>query len=77
MKCIINGNRVGDDYYNPGLTQYNITHMYQTYDVTRLLNKGENAIGAMLGEGWWSGLSELSEISGTISATGSHFLQNS
>ena len=52
----VNGKRVGDDYYNPGLTQYNISHMYQTYDVTGMIRAGENAIGAMLGEGWWSGL---------------------
>lgn len=52
----LNGNRVGDDYFNPGLTQYNKTHMYQTYDVTSMIIPGEgNALGAMLGEGWWSG----------------------
>lgn len=52
----LNGKRVGNDYYNPGLTQYNKTHLYQTYDVTGMVSKGKNAIGAMLGEGWWSGL---------------------
>jgi alpha-L-rhamnosidase len=52
----LNGKRVGDDYYNPGLTQYNKTHLYQTYDVTGMVSKGPNAIGAMLGEGWWSGM---------------------
>jgi alpha-L-rhamnosidase len=52
----LNGKRVGNDYYNPGLTQYNITHLYQTYDVTTMVTNGQNAIGAMLGEGWWSGL---------------------
>jgi alpha-L-rhamnosidase len=52
----LNGQRVGEDYLNPGLTQYNRTHMYQSYDVTTLLRAGDtNAIGAMLGEGWWSG----------------------
>jgi len=52
----INGKRIGSDYFNPGLTQYNTTHMYQTYDVTQLLNKnGTNALGAWLSEGWWSG----------------------
>lgn len=61
-EVFINGNRVGDDYYNPGLTQYNITHMYQTYDVTGLVIKGDNAIGAMLGEGWWSGLLSFGNI---------------
>lgn len=52
----LNGSRVGDDYYNPGLTQYNVTHLYQTYDVTSMIRPGDNALGAMLGEGWWSGL---------------------
>ncbi|MFO7668609.1 MAG: alpha-L-rhamnosidase N-terminal domain-containing protein, partial [Bacteroidales bacterium] len=52
----INGHRVGNDHYNPGLTQYNKTHMYQTYDVTDLIRSGRNAVGAMLAEGWWSGL---------------------
>ncbi|HEY5561408.1 MAG TPA: family 78 glycoside hydrolase catalytic domain [Clostridiaceae bacterium] len=52
----INGIRVGEDYFNPGSTQYNKTQMYQTYDVTAMLKaKGNNAIGAWLGEGWWSG----------------------
>jgi alpha-L-rhamnosidase len=54
-EVFLNGQRVGDDYYNPGLTQYNVTHLYQTYDVTSLVRPGANAIGAMLGEGWWSG----------------------
>ena len=58
----MNGKRVGDDYYNPGLTQYNITHMYQTYDVTGMIINGENAIGAMLGEGWWSGFLSFGSI---------------
>ncbi|HEX9957744.1 MAG TPA: alpha-L-rhamnosidase N-terminal domain-containing protein, partial [Fibrella sp.] len=30
----LNGNRVSNDYFNPGLTQYNKHHMYQTYDIT-------------------------------------------
>lgn len=58
----LNGKRVGDDYYNPGLSQYNITHFYQTYDVTNMVKPGENAIGAMLSEGWWSGLLSFGTI---------------
>lgn len=54
----LNGERVGEDYFNPGLTQYNKTQMYQTYNVTDQLKSGKtNAFGAMLGEGWWSGAS--------------------
>ncbi len=51
----INGERLGDDFFNPGKTQYNKTQMYQTFDVTGLVVSGKNALGAMLAEGWWSG----------------------
>ncbi len=51
----INGKRVGNDFLNPGITQYNKTQFYQTYDVTSDLKQGSNAMGAMLSEGWWSG----------------------
>ncbi len=61
-EVFLNGKRVGDDYYNPGLTQYNVTHMYQTYDVTGMIKAGDNAMGAMLGEGWWSGLLSFGNI---------------
>ena len=51
----LNGKKIGNDYFNPGLTQYNKIHLYQTYDVTQSIQKGNNAFGAILGEGWWSG----------------------
>jgi alpha-L-rhamnosidase len=52
----LNGNRVSNDYFNPGLTQYNKHHMYQTYDITASVKSGQkNAVGAWLSEGWWSG----------------------
>lgn len=52
----INGKRVGNDYFNPGLTQYNKNHMYQTYDVTASINPNTpNVLGAWMSEGWWSG----------------------
>ena len=52
----INGKRVSEEYFNPGLTQYNKHHQYQTFDITNSLIAGkENAIGAWLSEGWWSG----------------------
>jgi alpha-L-rhamnosidase len=54
-KMFMNGKQVEHDYFNPGLTQYNKTHVYQTYDVTNYVLPGKNAIGAILGEGWWSG----------------------
>jgi len=51
----VNGQLVSKDYFNPGLTQYNKTQLYQTFDVTSLLQSGTNVMGAQLGEGWWSG----------------------
>ena len=51
----INGKRVGDAYLTPGWTSYNKRLQYQAYDVTGLLNKGANAIGVMLGNGWYRG----------------------
>ena len=51
----LNGRRVGDQLFTPGWTSYHRRLQYQTYDVTALLRPGENAIGAMLGDGWYRG----------------------
>ena len=51
----LNGKKVGDEWFAPGLSQYNKTHFYQTYDVTEAVRGGANALGAYLAEGWWSG----------------------
>jgi alpha-L-rhamnosidase len=54
-EACINGKRVGDAYLTPGWTSYNKRLQYQTYDVTDLLNQGNNAVGVMLGNGWYRG----------------------
>jgi len=52
----INGKQVGeDDWFNPGNSEYREEVNYQTYDVTDMVKKGKNAIGAQLAEGWVSG----------------------
>ncbi|MDE3252191.1 MAG: family 78 glycoside hydrolase catalytic domain [Bacteroidota bacterium] len=51
----INGQRIGDAYFTPGWTAYQKRLQYQVYDVTSLLTKGNNAIGVMLGSGWYRG----------------------
>ncbi|WP_051705085.1 family 78 glycoside hydrolase catalytic domain [Streptomyces sp. NRRL S-455] len=51
----INGRRVGDQVLAPGWTDYHKRIQSQTYDVTRLLADGDNAIGASLADGWWAG----------------------
>ncbi len=51
----INGKRVGEDYFTPGWTDYSTRVYYQTYEVTDLMKKGGNAIGAILADGWYAG----------------------
>ena len=51
----INGRLVGDQLFTPGWTAYDERLQYQTYDVTPLLEKGTNALGVTLGDGWWRG----------------------
>lgn len=52
----INGKRVGDVYLTPGWTSYHNRLQFQTFDVTNMLQKGNNAIGATLGSGWYRGI---------------------
>src|SRR5947209_3570471 len=51
----LNGLTVGDHVLDPGWTSYNHRLRYQIFDVTGLLHEGRNAIGAMLGDGWYRG----------------------
>ncbi|MBN2024866.1 MAG: glycoside hydrolase family 78 protein [Pirellulales bacterium] len=51
----MNGHRVGDHLLAPEWTLYPKRLQYQTYDVTDLLREGDNAVGAMLAEGWYAG----------------------
>jgi len=51
----INGMRVGRDELTPGFTSYKKHLVYQTYEITQLLRSGDNAVGAMLGAGWYKG----------------------
>ena len=57
-RLFLNGQRVGQDALTPEFTDYRKRVLYQTYDVTSLIHPGENAFGALLGDGWFgSGLS--------------------
>ena len=51
----INGKRIGDAYLTPGWTSYKKRLQYQVYDVTGLLTNGSNAIGVIIGNGWYRG----------------------
>ena len=61
----LNGAKVGDAVLSPALAQYDKRAFYVTYDVTRQLRRGGNAIGAVLGGGRFS--SDRSKVyAGTV-----------
>ncbi|MCC7291593.1 MAG: family 78 glycoside hydrolase catalytic domain [Phycisphaerales bacterium] len=51
----LNGRRVGDHLLAPEWTDYHRRVQVQSYDVTPLVQPGENAVGAILGDGWYAG----------------------
>lgn len=53
-ECSLNGKRVSEEYFAPGASQYDRHLMYQTYDVTDMIQEGENGLGCVLASGWWS-----------------------
>ena len=51
----INGEDVSDDAMTPGFTTYDKRIETLTYDVTDLIESGQNTIGIELASGWYSG----------------------
>ncbi|TDD87821.1 hydrolase [Actinomadura darangshiensis] len=49
----LNGRRVGDEVLEPGFVRYDKRVEYTTHDVTRMLRRGGNVIGARLGRGFY------------------------
>lgn len=50
----INGRKIGDEVLAPASSQYDRTTFYQTHDVTGAFQVGENALGVILGTGWYN-----------------------
>lgn len=51
----LNGQLASEDRFTPGWTDYNKRVHYRTYDVTRLVRRGDNVLGVVLADGWYSG----------------------
>lgn len=60
----LNGKEVSSDRLVPEWTDYHKRLHYRTFDVSDRLVVGENALGAMLGDGWWSGYVSWQETRG-------------
>ncbi|MNM28836.1 Bacterial alpha-L-rhamnosidase [compost metagenome] len=53
-ELMLNGSKVGDDYFAPGFTSYEHQIQYQTYDVTDMLAESNMLISVVAG-GWAAG----------------------
>ena len=50
----LNGEKVGDNEYDPGWTNYKQTCLYTTYDITRNIRLGANTFGVILGNAFYN-----------------------
>ncbi|GGE52273.1 alpha-rhamnosidase [Pedobacter psychrotolerans] len=50
----LNGKKVGDHRLDPMYTRFDRRNLYVSYDVTSNLKQGNNAIGVLLGNGWYN-----------------------
>lgn len=50
----INGEKIGNHRLDPLYTRFDRRNFYVTYDVTSQLQSGKNAIGVLLGNGWYN-----------------------
>lgn len=53
-ELFINGERVGNQRLDPMFTRFDRRNLYVTYDITKNLQFGKNAIGVLLGNGWYN-----------------------
>ncbi|MBO4429644.1 MAG: alpha-L-rhamnosidase N-terminal domain-containing protein, partial [Clostridia bacterium] len=54
----INGEKVGDDFLSTPYTSYDKHILYRAFDVTEMINAGDNAIGVILGNGFYNCFTE-------------------
>lgn len=50
----LNGSKVGNHRLDPMYTRFDRRTLYVTYDVTNQLKNGKNAVGVLLGNGWYN-----------------------
>lgn len=50
----INGKKIGGHRLDPVFTRFDRRNLYVTYDITKALQNGNNAIGVILGNGWYN-----------------------
>ncbi|MES2276401.1 MAG: family 78 glycoside hydrolase catalytic domain [Bacteroidota bacterium] len=53
-ELFINGQKIGDHRLDPMYTRFDRRNLYVSYDVTAQIKNGKNAIGVLLGNGWYN-----------------------
>jgi alpha-L-rhamnosidase len=53
-EAYLNGAKVGDHVLDPGQADYQTEALYQTFDITDALQRGDNTLAVMLGDGWYN-----------------------
>lgn len=56
FEASVNGKNVSEAVLEPGWTNYTKRVFYRTFDVTKLLKRGENELTALVANGWWNPL---------------------
>lgn len=68
VEAWVNGNKAGDNAVLEGSwTQWNARMPCTAYDVTALLQAGNNSVGLVLGNGWWGHLSHRAMAAAVLS----------
>ena len=75
LELYLNGRRIGNDIFVPEWTDYDKRIHYRTYDVTELIRAGKNVLGAILGDGWYSGFVGWQETRGRYGLQNSLLVQ--
>ncbi len=58
----VNGRKVGRAVLDPGWTTFDKRVLYVTYDISAMLREGPNAVGVLLGQGWFKNRALLAQI---------------
>lgn len=54
FELFLNGEKVGNHHMDPMYTRFDRRNLYVTFDVTAQLQAGKNAVGVLLGNGWYN-----------------------
>lgn len=55
MEIYVNGEKVGQDYLDPGYSSYDLWEQVHTVKIDGYLKEGKNVLGFILGDGWYRG----------------------